>query len=259
MARLSWNQDVNKKYELGLDQGVLYLEDTVVPWNGLVDVTQIPVNDSVSSYYFDGVKYFDKKQETIYQMNVTALTFPDEFLEVIGHQPLVPGFFLTSQEKKKFGLSYRTQIGDGLGYKLHLVYNAIVKTTSIKHTTIKDVTDIQTQSFIVDTVPLPYDGRNPSSYIVFDSTNADPEAFTFLEHILYGSEESLPRLPNIFELSNIFEYWKPFKVEYDSSGFSTLFPEFGDLFKTRIDGLFLHNQLERLKVTSTPGIYRLEP
>lgn len=260
MARLQWNQEINKKYALGLDRGVLYIDgELAVPWNGLISVTETPISESVESYYFDGVKYFDKKHQSVYQMNITALTFPDAFMEAIGHRSLVPGFLLTKQEKIKFNLSYRTKIGDVLGYQIHLVYNAIVKSSDISNETLKDTSDLKTQSWIVDTVPLSYSGHSPSSYIVFNSIDTDPKVLSYLEALIYGSEDSVPRLPNMFELSNIFEYWKPVRVNYDPSGFSILSPEFGDLFRTRLDGIFIHNMMERLKLTSTSGFYRLEP
>lgn len=260
MARLQWNQEINKKYALGLDRGVLYIDgELAVPWNGLIGVTETPISESVESYYFDGVKYFDRKHQPVYQMSVTALTFPDAFMEAIGYRSLVPGFILTKQEKIKFNFSYRTKIGDGLGYQIHLVYNAIVKSSDISNETLKDTSDLKTQSWVVDTVPLSYSGHSPSSYIVFNSIDTDPKVLSYLEALIYGSDDRVPRLPNMYELFNIFEYWKPVKVNYDPFGFSTLSPEFGDLFRTRTDGIFLHNAMERLKLTSTSGIYRLEP
>ena len=258
MARLSWNQDLYRPYETGIDQGVLYFNNNAIPWNGLVSVTKAPISEPTFTYYFDGIKYFDKKPESSYQITVNALHTPYELNDILGIKELVPGFMLTQQEPTPFNFSYRTNVGDNLGYKLHLVYNAIVSAPNTNYATLSDTTNISSKAFVLKTVPIQFSDINPSAYIVFDSTKMSSEILTFIEDILYGTEDETPRLPNIFELSNIFDNWRPFKVQYNDSGISSLIAEFGDILQTDTDGLFLLVKSQRLKPTSNSNIYRLE-
>lgn len=259
MTRLRWNQDSNTQFEFGVDRGVLYLESGLaVPWNGITKVNENQVVDDVSSYYFDGVKYLETATKSVYQMTLSAVSAPTEFSDVLGDVAVIPGFILTKQYRSKFGLSYRTKIGNDLGYKLHLVYNAVAKSSNIVHSTINSAADIPILSWTINTTPLSYPGLNPSAHIVFDSTKTKPEVLGFVETILYGDDANDGRLLTLFELSNIFENWNPLLIDYSDSGFSTFLSELGDLSTTKIDGIMVRIHTTRLGLTSDPGIYRLE-
>lgn len=261
MARLSWNQDLNRKFEFGIDRGVLYQENGLgVPWNGIVSINEKKIGADVSSYYFDGVKYLDTKTTSFDQMTLTALSYPQEFDEALGNIAISPGFTLTKQKRSNFGLSYRTKIGNDLGYKLHLVYNAIVKSSNIVYETLNDSSNVKTRSWTIDTAPLDYPGLNPSAHIIFDSTKMLSETLDYLESILYGRDDKSPRLPTMFELASIFKSWKPFTIDYVDSGISSLIEssDNSDLAALTIDGLLVPINTTRLGLTSDPGIYRLE-
>jgi hypothetical protein len=259
MTRLSWDQDLNRRFEFGVDRVVLYPENGVAtPWNGVVNINENHINDGVSSYYFDGSKYIDLVSNSTSQITLTAFDAPEAFNEALGKVSAVPGFILTRQPKVKFGLSYRTNIGDGLGYKLHLVYNATVTASNITRSTIDKSGDVQTQSWTIDTTPLTYAGLNPSAHIIFDSTKMASGTVDFLEAILYGNDTQISRLPSFFELKNMFESWGPVKIEFDDSGYSALVSGVGDLITTQLDGILVLIQTSRLGLTSDPGIYRLE-
>lgn len=258
MTRLSWNQDLNRKYEFGVDRGVIYLDDGVsAPWNGIVSVTESQSNN-ITSYYFDGKKNLDVASTTDYKLSLNAFTTPWELNQALGMTSVVPGFVLTNQPKTKFDFSYRTQIGNDLGYKIHLVYNASITPSTLNRSTITDSATLESRSWDIRTAPLVYPNQSPSAHIVFDSTKMPPEVLSLLESIIYGTSTSDPRLPTLFELSNIFEVWNPFKIEYNSSGFSLLVSDLGDISATKIDGIFVILQDTRLNLTSNSGFYRLE-
>lgn len=261
MTRLSWNQDLYPKFEFGVDHGVLYPESGIaVPWNGLINVTESPINDGTSSYYFDGVKYLSTRVFSGYQMTLTTVSAPQGFDSALGNVAVSPGFSLTKQQKSKFGMSYRTKIGDNLGFKIHLVYNAVVKSSNIVYLTIDNTGNIKTRSWTIDTTPLDYDRLRPSSHIIFDSTKMLSGTLKYLDTLLYGDETRMPRLPTMFELTNIFESWKPCSIDYEDDGFSPLIQkiEDGDLTALKIDGLLAPIHTTRLGLTSNPGFYRLE-
>jgi len=258
MTRLSWNQDLNRKFEFGVDRGVIYLDDEVsAPWNGIVSVTESQSN-TITSYYFDGKKNLDVLATTDYKLSLNAFTTPWELNSALGLGSVIPGFILTNQPKTKFDFSYRTQIGNDLGYKIHLVYNASITPSTLNRSTITDSATLESRSWDIRTAPLVYPNQSPSAHIVFDSTKMPPEVLSLLESIIYGTSTSDPRLPTLFELSNIFEVWNPFKIEYNSSGFSLLVSDLGDISATKIDGIFVILQDTRLNLTSNSGFYRLE-
>jgi hypothetical protein len=61
MTEIKWDEVGARRYETGVDRGVLYLPaGTAVPWNGLTAVTE-NVERDVKSYYIDGVKYLDQQ------------------------------------------------------------------------------------------------------------------------------------------------------------------------------------------------------
>lgn len=258
MTRLSWNQDLNRKFEFGVDRGVIYLDDEVsAPWNGIVSVTESQSN-TITSYYFDGKKNLDVLATTDYKLSLNAFTTPWELNSALGLGSVIPGFILTNQPKTKFDFSYRTQIGNDLGYKIHLVYNATIAPSTLTRSTVTDSATLESRSWDISTSPLNYSNKNPSAHIIFDSTKMPPEILSLLESIIYGTSESKPRLPTLFELSNIFEIWNPLKIEYENSGLSLLVSDLGDISATKIDGVFVILQNTRLKSTSNSGFYRLE-
>ena len=57
MTVLVWDKAGERRYETGIDRGVLYLTDgSAVVWNGLVSIVESR-DRSVQSDYLDGIKY----------------------------------------------------------------------------------------------------------------------------------------------------------------------------------------------------------
>ena len=109
------------------------------------------------------------------------------------------------QERKTFGLCYRTTLGNDVegndyGYKLHLVYGCLAAPSEKAYSTINDSPEAITFSWEVSTTPVAVTGFKPTSQITIDSTKADTSKLSALENILYGTNANgdtgaEPRLP----------------------------------------------------------------
>lgn len=209
MARLIWNQMSQRRHEAGVDHGVLYpLSGPGVVWNGLIAVEESFAGGETSSYYFDGIKYLDLASPKNFQAAITAFSAPAAFASAIGDRSIIPGFILTRQPRVRFGLSYRTLIGDG-GYKLHLVYNALASATQRGYASIADAISATTLSWQIDATPPRSNTYRPSAHFVLDSTKVSPDAMRAIEDVLYGTLTRTPRLPSVDELIDRISFWDP--------------------------------------------------
>src|SRR5215204_7134875 len=113
MTALVWDQVGERRYETGIDHGVLYLDSgDAVPWNGLIGVNEI-VGRETKPYYIDGIKFLDHKVLGSYAAKLSAYTYPDEMDELVGTLEFTPGVFLHDQPSAKFfNLTYRTMVGN---------------------------------------------------------------------------------------------------------------------------------------------------
>lgn len=209
--RLSWGVVGERYFEAGVDRGVLYVDpEKGVPWNGLVSVSESPTGGDASPAYIDGVKYLNKKLSEEFEAVVEAYTYPDEFSICDGTAPVSNGLFAGQQRRQAFGLCYRTKVGndvDGVdhAYKLHLVYNARVAPTSRANTTVGQSIDPDNFSWSITTTPSALRDHRPTAHFVVDSRVTPASVLAHLEDVLYGTEDTEPRLPVVPELVYIFE------------------------------------------------------
>lgn len=260
MTRLVWGLESQRRYEAGVDRGVLYPPEAPgVVWNGLVTVDETFVGGEVESLHYDGIKYLDVVSPRNYQASLTAFSAPEEFSEFVGRRSLVPGFLLTRQPRKRFGLSYRTLIESNLGYKLHLVYNALASPSSRSYSTLSQDSQAETTSWTIDAVPPQSSTHGPSAHYIFDSTKTDPLALSIIESYLYGTDNTDPRLPNFDELTDIIVIGELILIVPDEvGGLAELVPGDGDLYRTSRDGVLRALPTTRLLESSVGGIYTLE-
>lgn len=298
MTKLVWGQTDQPRYQEGVDRGVLYPSNGPgVVWNGLVSVEESVVGGENNPYYFDGIKYLDVVSPKNYQANVTAFFAPEEFSPCIGEKSVIPGFVLTRQPRERFNFSYRSLLGDDLGYKLHLVYNASASPSNRSYVSIDPSSTPSTLAWKIDAVPPPSDTYRPSAHFVLDSTKMDSDALEAIETMLYGSDTLLPHFPNITELIDIMAFWGPVIIVpsvdavyidgglsysagvgivdggiasyldtdiLDSEGMFTLVgvahlvQGVGDLYKTKIDGIYRALPNTRLYKSPVAGVYRME-
>lgn len=208
MARLEWNKAGERFFETGLDRGVFYPKDGPgVPWNGLTSVTESPDGGDTNSYYLDGQKYLDTISPDDFAGSLEALSYPPEFLPYDGMSRF-QGLTITGQPRRKFGLSYRTLIGNdtqmtGFAYKIHLVYNAMVLPAERARTTISDSVELMPISWDIVATPIELAGRRKTAHYVIDTRDNMLKNISALEEQLYGSMTSEPRLPLPEEVASI--------------------------------------------------------
>lgn len=260
MTKLTWAQKAQSRYEVGVDRGVLYpTSGPGVVWNGLISVSDTFEGGEKTAYHFDGIKYLELVSPKNFQAQVTAYSAPRQFAECIGERTVVPGFVLTRQPRARFGLSYRTLMEPDRGYKLHLVYNALANPTERGHKTQSDTAEAGTRSWTINAVPPKRDTYRPTAHFVFDSTQTEPQALLALEMILYGTDESEPRMPSLDELLDMIALWSPLMIVPASmTGLSELVPGMGDLYKTQVDGIHRALPTTRLNKSLIDGLYRME-
>src|SRR4051812_9206458 len=100
MTALAWDQVGTRRYETGIDRGVLYtLDGVAVPWNGLVSISE-DLEREVKSYYLDGVKYLDHQVLGAYAAKLGAYTYPDELDALLGLHDFAPGVVLHDQRSQ---------------------------------------------------------------------------------------------------------------------------------------------------------------
>lgn len=209
MARLSWGTPGERFYEAGVDRGVLYVSSTGYVWNGLTSVQQNASGGEPQPYYLDGYKYAQVAATEDFNATLEAYSSPREFGPCDGSTELYSGLTVTQQKRQPFSLSYRSKVGDDLtglelGYKIHLVYNALAAPSDRNHQTLAQDTPLTTLSWAITTQPPSATGFRPTSHFVIDTRRASSGDVTALEDILYGTVSTSARFPTVAELLAIF-------------------------------------------------------
>ena len=108
MAKLIWDADGERRYENGVDHGVLYPRSNTgdyplgVPWNGLTAVTESPEGAESTVHYADNIPYVSMQSAEIWKGTIEAFTFPDEFIPCDGAAVVVDGLVLGQQKRNWF-------------------------------------------------------------------------------------------------------------------------------------------------------------
>ena len=197
MAKLVWDATGERTYETGLKYGVLYPingsgEYTPgVAWNGLSSVSESPSGAEANAIYADDIKYLNLYSAEEFGATIECYTYPDEWALCDGSASLSAGVMLGQQDRKTFGLCYRTVLGndvdgDAHGYKLHLIYGCKASPSERQYQTINDSPEAITFSYEISTTPINVTGFKPISNITIDSTKTDSAKLKALEDILYG-------------------------------------------------------------------------
>ena len=218
MSKLVWDTDGDRRYENGVDHGVLYPRSNTgdyplgVPWNGLTAVTESPEGAESTVSYADNIPYVSMQSAEIWKGTIEAFTFPDEFIPCDGAAVVVDGLVLGQQKRQSFGFSWRTRIGNDVtanaGYKIHIVYGALAAPSEKANSTINESPEPMTFSWEVSTTPTPVTGHEALSTLTIISTDLDPLKLTALENIIYGSAGTpgtVARLPKPDEIIALLE------------------------------------------------------
>ena len=207
--RIVWDQVGQKIYETGCDQGVLYIPNddgdyvNGVAWNGLLGIDENPSGAEPTKLWADNINYATMFSAEEYGGTIRAYTYPDEFEQCDGSAELITGAHVRQQERKVFGLCYRTKIGndvagDDFGYKLHLIYGCKASPSAQTHDTVNDSPSAVEMSWEMSCTPVPVRGMKPTCVVEIDSTQFTENTrskLTDLEDVLYGSTNAAARLP----------------------------------------------------------------
>lgn len=209
MAKLVWDATGEKLFEAGVDHAVLYPisangEYTPgVAWNGITQISETPEGAEPQNQYADNIKYLSLMSAEELNGTIEAYMYPDEWNLCDGSAELTKGVMIGQQNRKAFGLSYRTKIGNDVdeldhGYKLHLLYGAKASPSERTYETINDSPEPITFSWEYTTTPVNVKDHQPTALLTIDSTKVDADKLKALEEILYGSDDADsddPRLP----------------------------------------------------------------
>lgn len=265
MATIEWDKLGDKTYHSGLDRGVLYPAGMAgVPWNGLTGITESSEGKAITPLHQDGIKYVNEQPNEEYKAKIQALTFPDEFYDIIGRVTSGSGLYFNQQYRKEFGFSYRTFVGNDTSgpedsYRIHLVYNAIVLPEQYDRSTHDDTPEANSMSWDIITVPSIISGQKPTSTFTISSDETSPEKLKVIEDILYGTKTTSPRLPSVDELVTLFDDWPYLQINMVvSTGLHKLQVRGlhdlkGDLYK----GIYAIPSDTRLTGSPLVGIYKL--
>jgi hypothetical protein len=224
MTVLTWDEQGERLYETGVDHGVLFLPDESgdynegVAWNGLTTVTESPAGADATPQFADNIKYLNLIAAETFGGTVEAFTYPDEFAECDGTAEPSAGVFIGQQNRRVFGLCYRTQLGNDIdgtdhGYKLHLVYGAQAAPSEKAYATINDSPSAIAFSWTITTTPVNVTDHKPTALLTIDSTKVDPTILGDLVDILYGTSGVDPRMPLPDEIITMFEGAAPTEVD----------------------------------------------
>lgn len=206
MAKIVWDESGKRLYETGVKNGVLYIQDETgaynkgVAWNGLTAVTESPSGAEATPLYADDIKYLELFSAEEFGATIEAYTYPEEFEACDGSASLGTGVTIGQQDRKTFGLCYRTVLGNDVksneyGYKLHLIYGAKAAPSEKGYQTINDSPEAITFSWEVTTTPVNVAGFKPTASVTIDSTKIDAAKLKTIEDMLYGTESVEAKLP----------------------------------------------------------------
>ena len=216
MAKLVFDAVGSRFFETGVKNGVLFVQgdngeyENGVVWNGLTAVTESPSGAEATPLYADDMKYVVLYSTEEFGATIEAYTYPEEFEQCDGSAQLGTGVTIGQQQRKAFGLVYKTVIGNDvqgqdLGYKIHIIYGAKAAPSEKAFATINDSPEAVTFSWEVSTVPVPVEGHRPTSTLVIDSTKVDAEKLAAIEDKLFGSESTESTLPLPDEIATMLK------------------------------------------------------
>jgi hypothetical protein len=199
--------------EAGVERGVLYLDEGVFPWNGLVDVTEHGDDSAIQTdLYYDGNRFAFAQNPTDFSLGVSAWSYPKEFESYEG----LTDDLTDRQPRKPFNLSYRE------GKYWHLVWNVMAIPTDSIYSSKNNEFEISqfTWEFVTRKNDVP--GAAPSAHFVIDLSSAVPDAIDELEYWLYGSVGQDPTWQTPQEVLNIFAMFPVLIVTDNGDGTATI-------------------------------------
>lgn len=195
--------ETERSYQSGVSHGVLFPPTgAAVPWNGLTSVQEVIASADAVARYMDGVKRYDAVPKRVYQGLLSTYTIPRAFAPCLGEVDVVPGITLTRQPRKRFNLTYETNV-NGEGRIIHLVSNVTANPRPRPQSTISEKVSPSLQTFQLNAVP-PTDASIPwpTAHLMVDSTKMPDYIFKGVEDLIYGADGRNPFFPNF----NVLRY-----------------------------------------------------
>lgn len=216
MTQITWDATGERKYETGVDHGVLYPQNVDgtygdgVAWNGLINISEAPSGAEASPQFADNIKYLNLMSAEEFGGTIEAFSSPIEFDQCDGTARPIAGVTVAQQRRVPFGLSYRNLIGNDIvgtdfGEKIHLVYGALAAPSEKSRGTVNESPEATTFSWEFTTTPVEVPGLKPSAHLSIDSTEVKPENLARLKEVVYGTAGEEARLPLPAEVFDIFE------------------------------------------------------
>ena len=225
MPKLQWDTTGNREFETGVSNVALYVMNsngtygTGVPWNGVTSVSERPSGAEPTKLYADNIKYLTMLSAEDFAATIEAYMYPDEWAACDGSEEPATGVYIGQQPRKRFGLVYRTEIGNDIdgnahGYKIHIIWNAMASPSEKQYQTINDSPDAITFSWELNSDPTAITEHTmtggasykPISCMTIDSTkvNDDTKMTTLLDTLFGGTGETatatLPTPDGIIDL-----------------------------------------------------------
>lgn len=206
MAKLVWDADGERLYEVGVSKGILFpisggAYQKGVAWNGLTAVNEKPSGGEPSKLYADNGVYIVLMSTEEYGYGIECYRTPEDFDACDGCASIADGITIRQQERKPFGFCYRTEIGndtDGMshGYVIHIAYNGLATPTEKSYSTVNNDPDVETLSYDVTCTPIEtgITGMKTTCIIEIDSTKVPSAKMALIEEALYGTNSTEPRI-----------------------------------------------------------------
>lgn len=198
---LVWDQTGERQYETGVNQCALFPMENGnyskgVAWSGITAVTESPSGAEPTDLYADNIKFLSILSNEEFGATIEAYMYPDAFAECDGSASIATGVFIGQQTRKKFGLVYKTILGNDVdlndhGYKLHFIYNALAAPSEKTYNSVNDNPDAAILSWEISTTPVNVTGYKPTATVIIDSTKVEAQKLAKLEEIIYGKAHEL--------------------------------------------------------------------
>lgn len=200
MAALVWDKTGERKIETGVDHCALYVYDTSqkkystgVAWNGITGISEKPEGAESTDLYADNIQYMSLLSAEKLKATIEAYTYPDEFEQCDGSATITKGVKIGQQDRKTFGLAYRTKVGDDVagqdaGYKLHVIYGCKASPSEKGYKTVNDSPEAISFSWDISTTQVPVSGFKPTASLTISSLDVDAGKLKSLEEKLFGKD-----------------------------------------------------------------------
>ena len=219
MSRLQWDADGTRRFEMGVDHGVLYpisngIYQAGIAWNGLTSVSASPEGGDSTDLWADNMKYGSMRGAEKFGGTIEAYQAPEEFKACDGRATIAAGVTVGQQTRQAFGFCWRSKVGNDTspeaGYIIHIAYGCTTSPSERTYETMNDSPDAGTLSweFEANTTPVHIGNQQGATALVeIDSTqfNTDPlkAKLTEIENALYGTENAEPGILTPDEITAI--------------------------------------------------------